>query len=556
MSSPWKTQTCPPAGPSSLRDIMSEQLAVDEETQEDRDLALALKESLELEQAAKSVDDCFASQDDVSTDCTSDELLARMLQEKFDDEYCQAQPRDGRTINHPVKICPAEDLEDDEILDEQAEHIKAFESAVNFGSKGYANINGQIVTKHDPEISGHRNMQKITDNMPLSFPCGDAHTSKMPLSNKIYNELRRSAHKDEKRSRRQGEKKEKSTAEKAMDESTRVSLQKAINSGLVDSYGGIIATGKEAVVIHATGGTSKPEEFQDCLPAEMAVKVFKTTLNEFKNRQDYIAEDYRFKDRFKKINPRKMIRMWCEKELFNLKLLLRAGIPCPEPVTIKKHVLFMRFIGDNGIPANRLKDVQVNKEKTKTDIMTQVIELGQKMFQKAKIVHADFSEFNMLYYQKRVYVIDVSQAVPREHPMALRFLLRDCQAIHRFFAKSWQMTDVPSPEAIFNEVTGYNFGRPDPETPFVPTDQVLFSDQLEAAVLEIQRKHKVERNQFNSDFGLGREDDFHDNEEDIAQTDDWIEFLNHLSDLNARNVSNELESGDESPITDEESTNG
>ena len=105
--------------------------------------------------------------------------------------------------------------------------------------------------------------------------------------------------------------------------------------------------------------------------------------------------------------------MWCEKELFNLKLLLRAGIPCPEPVTIKKHVLFMRFIGDNGIPANRLKDVQVNKEKTKTDIMTQVIELGQKMFQKAKIVHADFSEFNMLYYQKRVYVIDVSQAVPR-----------------------------------------------------------------------------------------------------------------------------------------------
>ena len=53
MSSPWKTQTCPPAGPSSLRDIMSEQLAVDEETQEDRDLALALKESLELEQAGK-----------------------------------------------------------------------------------------------------------------------------------------------------------------------------------------------------------------------------------------------------------------------------------------------------------------------------------------------------------------------------------------------------------------------------------------------------------------------------------------------------------------------
>ena len=113
--------------------------------------------------------------------------------------------------------------------------------------------------------------------------------------------------------------------------------------------------------------------------------------------------------------------------------------------------------------------------------------------------------------------------------MALRFLLRDCQAIRRFFAKSWQMSDVPSAEAIFNEVTGYNFGRPDPEVPFVPTDDVLFSDQLEAAVLEVQRKHKVERNQFNSDFGLGREDDFHDEDAEIEQTDDWIEFLNHLS---------------------------
>lgn len=40
--------------------------------------------------------------------------------------------------------------------------------------------------------------------------------------------------------------------------------------------------------------------------------------------------------------------MWCEKELFNLKLLRDAGVLCPEPVCIKKHILFMRFIGDQG----------------------------------------------------------------------------------------------------------------------------------------------------------------------------------------------------------------
>ena len=37
-----------------------------------------------------------------------------------------------------------------------------------------------------------------------------------------------------------------------------------------------------------------------------AIKVFKTTLNEFKTRERYIRDDYRFRDRFSKQNPRKV----------------------------------------------------------------------------------------------------------------------------------------------------------------------------------------------------------------------------------------------------------
>ena len=57
------------------------------------------------------------------------------------------------------------------------------------------------------------------------------------------------------------------------------------------------------------------------LPTECAIKVFKTTLNEFKNRDRYIKDDYRFKARFGKQNPRKVVRMWAEKEMHNLKRL-------------------------------------------------------------------------------------------------------------------------------------------------------------------------------------------------------------------------------------------
>ena len=55
------------------------------------------------------------------------------------------------------------------------------------------------------------------------------------------------------------------------------------------------------------------------IPSECAIKVFKTTLNEFFRRDKYIKDDYRFKNRFNKQNPRKIVRMWAEKEMHNLK---------------------------------------------------------------------------------------------------------------------------------------------------------------------------------------------------------------------------------------------
>lgn len=42
------------------------------------------------------------------------------------------------------------------------------------------------------------------------------------------------------------------------------------------------------------------------VPKEVAIKVFKTTLSDFKTRDKYIRDDYRFRDRFSKQNPRKV----------------------------------------------------------------------------------------------------------------------------------------------------------------------------------------------------------------------------------------------------------
>lgn len=54
------------------------------------------------------------------------------------------------------------------------------------------------------------------------------------------------------------------------------------------------------------------------------------------------------------------MHIWAEKEMANLMRLKRAGLNCPQVVTLKKHILVMSFIGDNHTPAPKLKDARMS----------------------------------------------------------------------------------------------------------------------------------------------------------------------------------------------------
>jgi RIO kinase 1 len=52
---------------------------------------------------------------------------------------------------------------------------------------------------------------------------------------------------------------------------------------------------------------------------------------------------------------------------------------------------------------------------------------------KAKLVHADLSEYNLLFWDGKVVVIDVGQSVPVDHPRAAEWFKRDLGNIAHFF---------------------------------------------------------------------------------------------------------------------------
>jgi RIO kinase 1 len=129
-----------------------------------------------------------------------------------------------------------------------------------------------------------------------------------------------------------------------------------------------------------------------------------------------------------------MVQLWAEKEVRNLKRLCMTGglIKAPRPYLLKNNVIVMEFIGEDGLGAPRLKDAELPDLQ---QVYAEVLFIMRRMYHLCRLVHADFSEYNMLYYKGEVWVIDVSQAVEHDHPMALDFLRRDCANINDFFKR-------------------------------------------------------------------------------------------------------------------------
>ena len=121
----------------------------------------------------------------------------------------------------------------------------------------------------------------------------------------------------------------------------------------------------------------------------------------------------------------------------------------PRPLLLKGHVLVMEFIGTSGWPAPRLHDASLSTDEMEAAYVQTCVAL-RAMFARCKLVHCDFSEYNLLWFENEVVVIDVSQSVEWDHPRATEFLRKDCSNVRDFFSRKCER--VLSVKALYDFV--------------------------------------------------------------------------------------------------------
>lgn len=400
----------------------------------------------------------------ISEQYDSDLALALSLQQEFDQEYEEHQSKSNKN--------PSNSFDQWNQIQKDEEYAKKLEALINGTDTrtSYAvasnkfSYNGEKLYSDytdfdDEELETIKEMDKIEREYynPVSFPEFESDPSKQGrIDKKNYNldkkqkdkfslldhmkhefpstefhqtvlENLTNVERMKDRARvRHKDKAQFSTQEQVLDYRTRLTLFKMINNPEMEleALHGCVSTGKEANLYYGESKSDKP----------LAVKIFKTSMLEFKDREPYVVGEYRFRRGYSKSNYRKMVEKWALKEYSNTLRLYNAGIPCPKPIEISKHIYVMEFIGKEGWPAKRLQEAKISSNNL-LSLYLEIIKIMRNMYQKAKLVHADLSAYNILYFKSKPYIIDVSQSISDDHPNAMIFLRSDCDNITNFFKK-------------------------------------------------------------------------------------------------------------------------
>jgi RIO kinase 1 len=219
------------------------------------------------------------------------------------------------------------------------------------------------------------------------------------------------------------------------DKRTLMDLYSLASKGVIDALGGSISTGKEANIFRAIVGEK-----------ELALKIYRISTSNFNSMQDYLHGDPRFGN--VKGTKRAIVAAWTKKEFRNLTRAEEIGVPVPHPIAMRENILVMELVGKDNEVAPQLKDVELEPEEAMR-IYKMLVEYISMLYNRAGLVHADLSEFNILYDKGNPVIIDMGQSVTLDHPRVRKFLERDITNLSNYFMKKY---GIGSPEEIWTKL--------------------------------------------------------------------------------------------------------
>jgi RIO kinase 1 len=233
------------------------------------------------------------------------------------------------------------------------------------------------------------------------------------------------------------------------DDATYGALYKLVQDGYIQAFGGPLSTGKEANVYQALGGPASMDivEGETATDPEVAVKVYRINASDFRDMRGYLEGDPRFEGIGS--DKSEVVKAWVRKEFANLSRARSAGVRVPTPVAVERNVMVMEFIGTETGRAKRLSEVEIENPQTAYEVIREYM----RRLHDAGLVHGDLSEYNVVFHEGQLVVIDLGQAVTVHHPNSREFLERDCHNVASFFRR--QGMDVAD-EDLLAFVTGEN----------------------------------------------------------------------------------------------------
>lgn len=203
-----------------------------------------------------------------------------------------------------------------------------------------------------------------------------------------------------------------------------------VKSDIISSFGQTLGVGKEADVYDALSPNG----------IRIAVKFHRLgriSFRQTRRKRGYIREHstWLFQS-----------HLAAEKEFQALQLVYKNGVSVPKPISQNRHIIAMGII--EGGELSKWKKITNPKR-----VLKEILRNIRKAFLKAKVIHGDLSEYNIILKpDMHVLIIDWPQYVLADHLNASELLMRDIKNVLTFFNRRFDVKVETS--TAFDYVTG------------------------------------------------------------------------------------------------------